>query len=106
MDERALQAIGDERDRQDAKWGEQNHSPWQWLCILMEEVGEAAKDTGGVRTLVSKDCRSYRKELVHVAAVAVTAMECFDRNPKVDSEVVHPGEGAGVKVAGEMPGEE
>lgn len=82
-------------------WGEQNHSPWQWLAILMEEVGEAAKDTGGSNTSVAKDHRSYRKEMVHVAAVAVTAMECFDRNKNVKFAVV-----SSALVAGEMPGKE
>lgn len=34
-----LREVSDERVRQDAKWGEQNHDPFKWLCILGEEVG-------------------------------------------------------------------
>lgn len=38
-----LQAIAAERQKQDEKWGKQNHSPIEWLAILGEEVGEANK---------------------------------------------------------------
>lgn len=37
----ALQDVLDERARQDAKWGVQNHNPAVWAAILGEEVGEA-----------------------------------------------------------------
>ncbi len=63
--------IEDERQRQDEKWGVQNHNDLKWLAILMEEVGEVAKDMlkyGG-----------DRRELVQVAAVAVAWMEAIDR---------------------------
>ena len=72
-----LQEVMDERARQDAKWGEQNHHPAWWLSILGEEFGEVCKavcennDTGK---------GSYREELIQVAAVAVSMIECFDRN--------------------------
>lgn len=33
-----------ERDRQESMWGSQNRTPQEWMVILMEEVGEAAKD--------------------------------------------------------------
>ncbi len=63
-----------ERIRQYMKWGEQNHSPEKWMNILMEEVGEAAQ--AGLQ----KRFADYREELVQVAAVALTAIESFDRN--------------------------
>jgi NTP pyrophosphatase (non-canonical NTP hydrolase) len=62
-----------ERDRQDAKWGEQNHPPMKWVAILAEEVGEvaeAALDGGGPE---------YRAEMVQAAAVCLAAVESFDR---------------------------
>ena len=68
-----LSAIRDERARQNAKWGEQNHTPERWLAILSEETGETA------RAIVEFDLVSYRAELVHVAAVAVAAIESLDR---------------------------
>lgn len=63
-----------ERISQDARWGEQNHTPDRWLAILMEEVGEMAKENLECRPLL------YRAELIQVAAVAVAMLECFDRN--------------------------
>jgi NTP pyrophosphatase (non-canonical NTP hydrolase) len=76
----ALSLVSGERRRQDEKWGEQNHTPPVWLAILTEEVGEVAKEiaeyTAGPADL---DATAYRTELVHVAAVAVAAIECLDR---------------------------
>lgn len=69
-----------ERCVQNAKWGEQNHNPAIWLAILTEEVGEVAQEV--LRTKFSKkpDIFDYRKEMVQVAAVALAAIECFDRD--------------------------
>jgi len=63
-----------ERSRQDNKWGEQNHMPFKWLAILGEEVGESNK------AALELKLTQYRKELIQVAAVAVAAIECMDRN--------------------------
>ncbi len=35
--------VRSERERQDEKWGPQHHTSVEWLMILLEEVGEAAK---------------------------------------------------------------
>lgn len=77
--------IEDERNRQDAKWGEQNHTQQGWIGILGEEYGEycqavnetyldnaTKKHEGGYENIL--------RELTHVAAVAVGAMECLMRN--------------------------
>jgi len=69
----ALSNILYERARQDAKWGEQNHDPLYWLAILGEEVGEACKGC------IESNLEKYRDEMVHVAAVALAAVESFDR---------------------------
>ena len=67
-----------ERDRQDAKWGEQDHDPFTWLVILTEEVGETAK--GALKAhFGGHSLAEYREEMVQVAAVAVAALECLDR---------------------------
>ena len=81
----AIMRVKDERDRQDIKWGTQNHAQSQWVGILGEEFGEycqavnetylnnaTKKHEGGYENLL--------KELTHVAAVAVNAMECLMRN--------------------------
>ncbi len=75
-----------ERERQDVKWGEQNHDPARWLMILGEEYGEACKagcdltwpNPQKPRCMVAE----FRAELVQVAAVAVAMIECIDRNSK------------------------
>lgn len=74
----ALSSVLNERARQIDLWGAQNHGPWAWLPILTEEVGEVAKELADARL---SDFRraEYRKELVHVAAVAVAAIEALDR---------------------------
>jgi NTP pyrophosphatase (non-canonical NTP hydrolase) len=72
----AYRRIADERDRQDAKWGEQNHSNMRWLAILSEEVGEVAKAMLW-NTDVSQD--EIYDEITHVAAVAVAWMDAIDR---------------------------
>ena len=88
-----------ERDRQDEKFGVQNHrdgtgtvgdQAWadiarqknkandkdgdNWRDILMEEVYEAFAET---------DQKKLRAELVQVAAVAVAWVECIDRRRNV-----------------------
>jgi len=78
----ALSNVKHERKRQDAKWGEQNHKPSTWLMILGEEVGEANK--AALEAMINGKFQEdlivkYRDELVQVAAVAVAAVEAFDR---------------------------
>lgn len=81
-----LLTVASERERQDVKWGPQNHSPIEWIAILGEEFGEASKEAlehhwagkhypvDPLRLLRLKD------ELYQVAAVAVAAIESLDRN--------------------------
>jgi hypothetical protein len=64
---RVLDEVQDERRRQDAKWGEQNHPDG---TIALEEVFEA---------LVETDPAKLRDELLQVAAVAVAWVEAIDR---------------------------
>jgi len=76
--------ITEERENQVKKWGVQNHSPIEWLAILMEEVGEVSRealeyhfhkfyqDTGQLER--------YEKELIQVAAVALAMLESLSRN--------------------------
>lgn len=81
----SLLLIDNERNRQDAKWGEQNYPPQLWTGILMEEVGEYAE---AVNETVFDNGKGHIKggyenmmtELTHVAAVAVGAIECLIRN--------------------------
>ncbi len=72
-----FRAIIEERRRQFAKWGNQSHDDLKWLAILSEEMGEAAKAALEFQSgeLSTDDYREFREELVHVAAVAVAALE-------------------------------
>ena len=75
----ALSEVNDERNRQEEKWGTQNHDPFTYLAILGEEVGEACQAALKTRYEGGKTLADYRTELVQVAAVAVAMIECLDR---------------------------
>jgi len=68
-----------ELSRQRHQWGEQMHAPEWWIAILGEEYGEVCK-AALEHTLQGRDTeKDYRKELIEVAAVAISAAECFDK---------------------------
>jgi hypothetical protein len=94
--QKILKEILSERDRQDKKWGEQNHPMGTsrkylvraeaakmkcdqnakcgvvtWRDILDEEVQEA---------FAEEDPGTLRGELIQVAAVTMAMIECIDRN--------------------------
>ncbi len=76
--ENVIELVRAERERQNKKWGEQNHDDYRWLAILTEEVGELAEailhnEFGG------HAAGNTQTELVHVAAVAIQWLECMDR---------------------------
>ncbi len=78
----ALIDMLEERARQDQKWGEQNHDPFTYLTILMEEVGEFSHDALALRFGASQGkatLETLRTEAVQVAAVALAMVECLDR---------------------------
>lgn len=64
-----------ERNAQDEKWGEQQHTDEMWLTILLEEVGEAAK------AVLEENDEALLVEVVQVAAVLenwVTSRDFYD----------------------------
>lgn len=69
----AMRDVIEEREKQDKKWGVQNHDPLFWNAILGEEFGEVSK------AILEEDEDGYREELVQVAAVAIAALESLDR---------------------------
>ena len=92
-----LPLILDERARQEEKWGEQNHNDYYWLGVLFEEAGEVAKaliencDRAdpfyGIKNSIGVNLNiqlgssedAIRKELSHVAAVAVAWIDAMNR---------------------------
>jgi len=76
--DRVIDLVRRERAAQEDKWGEQNHAPAVYLAILVEEVGEAAKEVNEIR-FGSGDAAKLTQELVQVAAVAVAMVEALIR---------------------------
>lgn len=79
---KVLKEVLFERERQENKWGPQNHRPADWLMILGEEVGECNQAALEVHFdyKTGKTYNDLREELVQVAAVAVAVVESLDRN--------------------------
>ena len=64
---------------QDVKWGtRQHHSPARWSLILLEEVGEAAKEANELEFRTGS-VDDLRYELLQVAAVACEWVSDLDR---------------------------
>lgn len=77
----ALEAVAKERERQDAKWGEQNHDAGTWALIIIEELGEWAKAELHKR-FGGPEAENARVEMVHTMAVWLAVIECMDRTSK------------------------
>jgi len=89
---KAFEDILKERNNQDIKWGEQNHNPYIYLTILLEETGELSQSIlhsqfGGDKDKNRGGFKNVRKEAVHVAATAMAIVECLDRNKWVSNDV-------------------
>ena len=72
-----------ERQRQDEKFGaNRTQHPFLWNTILVEEVGEAAKDSLDIYFSDNPEeaLLRYRKELIEVAAVAIATIQDLDNN--------------------------
>lgn len=80
----AVRLVMNERERQDTKWGEQNHDAEMWLVILGEEFGEACQaalaDRFGGKNATEKRESQLRKEVAQVAAVALAMLEWMNRS--------------------------
>ncbi|HPG42133.1 MAG TPA: hypothetical protein PLP19_11880 [bacterium] len=78
--------IWNERVKQDAHWGEQNHDELKWQAILAEECGEVANAVneltptkGPVKFPKEAIIANLEYELVQVAAVCVAWIEAIRR---------------------------
>lgn len=78
--ELALVLVNIERENQNAKWGDQNHTLSEWCTILGEEFGELCEAVNET-VLYNADkperagIENILKECVHVSAVAVQILE-------------------------------
>jgi NTP pyrophosphatase (non-canonical NTP hydrolase) len=80
-----LRELVKERQRQNEKWGEQNHSLPVWMLILTEEVGEAAEAVLNLRAGNPDALRAFKEEIIHCGAVCVQILEYLERG-KVSTE--------------------
>lgn len=80
---RSVKLVLDERVHQDMKWGEQNHDPFIYLAILMEEVGETSQAAlnlkFGKAVNSDRNLEELKLEAVQTAAVALAIVECLER---------------------------
>lgn len=74
----ALNSVLAERENQDAKWGLQNHDPFTYLTILVEEVGEFAQAALEAR-FGGPAAAGLKTEAIQTAAVALAIVECLER---------------------------
>ncbi len=73
--------VREERIRQDTKWGVQNHDDFEWLAILVEEVGEIGKSLAESRINPESELKALelfenmKQEIVQTAAVCIAWLE-------------------------------
>lgn len=87
-----FEAIAAERRRQDGLWGESNHHPAIWVLILAEQLGQGSSALLGAeyRHANHPQILEHRRQLVHLAAVAVAAIENLERRRTAADWTVPP----------------
>lgn len=81
--EKIINKVLEERKRQDAKWGEQNHIAPVWGMIIGEEYGEMCKAINefGFNPTPEKEQDIYT-EAIHTMASCMAMIECIERQRK------------------------
>ena len=81
--EKIISKVLEERKRQDAKWGEQNHTAPVWGMIIGEEYGEMCKAINefGFNPTLEKEQDIYT-EAIHAMASCMAMIECIERQRK------------------------
>lgn len=81
MKEKIIKMVIAERERQDAKWGEQNHIAPVWGMIIGEEYGEMCQAINefGFNPIPEVEEQIYT-EAIHVMASCMAMLECIERN--------------------------
>ena len=78
-----LGEVLDERVEQNKKWGAQGHSEPVWLCILLEEVGEAITEIAGTAGKLSDLPERHGRLLVSLMQgmqAGASAKQFLERN--------------------------
>lgn len=79
--EKIIDDVLAERNRQDMKWGEQNHNAYVWASIIGEEYGEICKainEFGFDPT--PKTEQDIYIEAIQTMASCMAMLECMQRN--------------------------
>ena len=77
---RIIDKVIAERNRQDEKWGEQNHFPERWATIIGEEYGEMCKainEFGFDHTPETE--QEIFNEAIQTIASCMAMLECMER---------------------------
>lgn len=73
-EQEVLEEVRAERARQDAKWGgpehDDGHEQAIWVRLIDDRLAYP-EDANG--------CKEYRQDMIEIAALAVAAVESFDR---------------------------
>lgn len=80
MQRQIIEMVLEERNRQDVKWGEQNHVAPIWGMIIGEEYGEMCKAINefGFDPTPEKEEQIYT-EAIHTMASCMAMLECMER---------------------------
>lgn len=84
IQEKIIGEVLRERQRQDTKWGEQNHTAPVWGMIIGEEYGEMCKainEFGFNPTRKTED--DIYKEAIQTMASCMAMLECIERARRV-----------------------
>ncbi len=81
--ERLFLQVIDEQDKQVAKWGVQDHTPFEWMTFLTEEVGELAQAISEVEWR-NGTVAEVSKEAIQVATLALKIAEMYQWTHKDD----------------------
>ena len=83
---RIARLVKAERQRQDTKWGEQNHDPFTWHVILVEEIGEVANAIFEERFSLGNQhtTEHIAVELIQSAAVIFAFLDSMHRQELVN----------------------
>lgn len=81
MQEKIINMVLEERKRQDAKWGEQNHTPCMWSSIIGEEYGEMCQAINEFTFDPTPDTEEQiYTEAIQTMASCMAMLECIERN--------------------------
>lgn len=81
MKEKIINNVIAERNRQDKKWGEQNHFPERWATIIGEEYGEMCQAINEFSFNATPEAeQQIYTETIHTMASCMAMLECMERS--------------------------